>query len=127
MSSQSEEPAAPSPTSQEQQEDQELPLELQLEQARKIQADFQHLVKSPGWARLVNELIEPQIRTRMNAARFSAWNSMDTIMFNASLMNEVNGLQLVPKMVEGVLEEQEETISQLLSLVREEEDDDVNT
>lgn len=127
MSSQSEEPAAPSPTSQEQQEDQELPLELQLEQARKIQADFQHLVKSPGWARLVNELIEPQIRTRMNAARFSAWNSMDTIMFNASLMNEVNGLQLVPKMVEGVLEEQEETISQLLSLMREKEDDDVNT
>ena len=127
MSSQSEEPAAPSPISQEQQEDQELPLELQLEQARKIQADFQHLVKSPGWARLVNELIEPQIRTRMNAARFSAWNSMDTIMFNASLMNEVNGLQLVPKMVEGVLEEQEETISQLLSLMREEEENDVNT
>lgn len=127
MSSQSEEPAAPSPISQEQQEDQELPLELQLEQARKIQADFQHLVKSPGWARLVNELIESQIRTRMNAARFSAWNSMDTIMFNASLMNEVNGLQLVPKMVEGVLEEQEETISQLLSLMREEEENDVNT
>jgi len=63
----------------------------------------------------------------MNAARFSAWNSMDTIMFNASLMNEVNGHQLVPKMVEGVLEEQEETISQLLSLMREEEENDVNT
>ncbi len=52
---------------------------------------------------------------------------MDTIMFNASLMNEINGLQLVPQMVEGVLEEQEEIISQLLPLMREEEDDDVNT
>ncbi len=41
-------------------------------------------------------------------------------------MNEVNGLQLVPKMVEGVLEEQEETISMLLSLMRDEEDDNVD-
>ncbi len=46
------------PKSGEPPEDQELPLEDQLAQARKIQADYQHLVRSPGWARLVNELID---------------------------------------------------------------------
>jgi len=51
---------------------------------------------------------------------------MDTILNNAALLNEANGLQLVQKMVEGVLEEQEETISMLLSLMRNEEEDNVD-
>ena len=63
----------------------------------------------------------------MQVARYSEWKSMDTILNNAALLNEANGLQLVQKMVEGVLEEQEETISMLLSLMRNEEEDNVDT
>lgn len=103
------------------QEDRELSLEERLEEARKIQADFQQLLKSAGWVRLVETYIKPQIENRFRQARFSAWNSMDALFGNAALMNEGNGLQLVVTMAEGALEAMTEEIENILREMRYQE------
>ena len=96
-------------------------LDQQLEEARKTLADFQHLVKSPGWVRLVNEYIRPQIETRRNISFCSDWNSFDSLINNAANLNQANGLQLVVSMVEGVIEDAQESVSAILEEMRFEE------
>lgn len=108
-------------TSPEEMEDHPQSLDQQLEEARKTLADYQHLVKSPGWARLLSELIAPQIATRRTAAFCSDWNSMDVLLANAANLNQANGLQLVVSMVEGSIEEAQERITYLLEELRFEE------
>jgi hypothetical protein len=88
-----------------------------MEELRKIVQEFQALLKSPGWDRLV-EYGEAQIAGREGSKVMPA-HSLDAMIANATTDAEVSGIRLFLKLPELAISDFESQLDELKEEVRD--------
>ena len=93
----------------------------EMEDLRKIVQEFQALLSSPGWARLV-EYGEAQIHGRESSKILPA-ASLDDMIKNATTDAEVSGIRLFLKLPELAIADFESQLEELKEEVRDGDSD----